>query len=191
MKKFLLTVTVLTLAIFFAGCGGGGGSSTQCEGANSGSSNKSESGSVNTKGVVINGVKWATCNVGASIPEEFGNYYTWEEAQNVCPKGWRLPTAKELESLVNAGSKWTNVNGVKGRMFGSGNTTIFMPATGYLHDGGKLFYDGANGYALGNGTTDGKTTAYYLHFDDDDEEVEVDDTSNQSLHKMSVRCVAK
>lgn len=25
------------------------------------------------------GVKWATCNVGASSPEEYGNYYAWGE----------------------------------------------------------------------------------------------------------------
>ncbi|MCI7430492.1 MAG: hypothetical protein MSS84_06410, partial [Bacteroidales bacterium] len=25
------------------------------------------------------GTKWATCNVGASTPEEYGNYYAWGE----------------------------------------------------------------------------------------------------------------
>ena len=27
------------------------------------------------------GLKWATCNVGASYPEEYGNYYAWGEIQ--------------------------------------------------------------------------------------------------------------
>lgn len=27
------------------------------------------------------GLKWATCNVGANSPEEFGNYYAWGETQ--------------------------------------------------------------------------------------------------------------
>ena len=27
------------------------------------------------------GLKWATCNVGASSPEEYGNYYAWGETQ--------------------------------------------------------------------------------------------------------------
>ena len=27
------------------------------------------------------GLKWATCNVGASAPEEYGNYYTWGETE--------------------------------------------------------------------------------------------------------------
>ena len=26
-----------------------------------------------------NGVLWATCNLGASSPEEYGNYYAWGE----------------------------------------------------------------------------------------------------------------
>jgi len=30
------------------------------------------------------GTKWACCNVGASAPEEFGNYYAWGETS---PKG--------------------------------------------------------------------------------------------------------
>ncbi len=25
------------------------------------------------------GLKWATCNIGASVPEEYGNYYAWGE----------------------------------------------------------------------------------------------------------------
>ena len=30
------------------------------------------------------GVKWASCNLGATAPEEYGNYYSWAE---VAPKG--------------------------------------------------------------------------------------------------------
>ena len=26
-------------------------------------------------------VNWATCNIGASKPEEYGNYYAWGETQ--------------------------------------------------------------------------------------------------------------
>ena len=28
------------------------------------------------------GVKWATCNVGASIPEEYGDYFSWGETES-------------------------------------------------------------------------------------------------------------
>lgn len=88
------------------------------------------------QGVVINGVTWATCNVGnygtfVSNVEDYGNYYTWLEARNnACPSGWRLPTYEEIKQLIEADNQWTTINGVGGRKFGSGNNTIFLPAAG-------------------------------------------------------------
>ncbi|MDR0874361.1 MAG: hypothetical protein LBN27_13020 [Prevotellaceae bacterium] len=113
-------------------------------------------------GVEINGIVWATRNVGApgtfvDKPEDYGGYYqwnspkvwsdtsnfalwnnewngnsatTWENANNVCPLGWRIPTAEEHQSLIDAGSVWT----IKGRIFGSGDNTIFLPASGFRFD---------------------------------------------------------
>lgn len=81
-------------------------------------------------------VKWATCNVGASSPSGYGNYYAWGETKpkssydedNSVTYGknlgdiagdsrydaaranwggkWRMPTAKECEELVE-NSTWT------------------------------------------------------------------------------------
>ena len=34
------------------------------------------------------GVKWATCNVGASSPEEYGNYYAWGETSPKAEYTW-------------------------------------------------------------------------------------------------------
>lgn len=81
-------------------------------------------------------VKWATCNVGASKPEDYGNYYAWGETSTKSKysennsktyveqmsdiKGnshydaaranwggtWRLPTRAELEELKNK-CTWT------------------------------------------------------------------------------------
>ena len=51
---------------------------------------------------------------------------TW----NPCPPGWRLPTVPEFESLVAAGSVWTAVNGVYGRLFGTAPHQLFLPAAG-------------------------------------------------------------
>ena len=88
------------------------------------------------QGVYINGVTWATCNVGdygafVSNAEDYGNYYTWVEARNnACPSGWRLPTYEEIKKLIDGDSQWTTINGVGGRIFGSGNNTIFLPAAG-------------------------------------------------------------
>ncbi len=82
------------------------------------------------------GLKWATCNVGANKPEDYGNYYAWGETKTKPSytknnsktygnqmndiKGnsqydaaranwggsWRLPTKKELEELRNK-CTWT------------------------------------------------------------------------------------
>ena len=76
-------------------------------------------------------VKWATCNVGANSPTEYGNYYAWGETntkdeytvENSTTYGrkignidgdsfydaahanwggtWRLPTEKEFDELIN------------------------------------------------------------------------------------------
>ncbi|MGM9783217.1 MAG: hypothetical protein ACI3ZV_06990 [Paludibacteraceae bacterium] len=34
------------------------------------------------------GTKWATCNVGASTPEEYGNYYAWGETEPQTTYDW-------------------------------------------------------------------------------------------------------
>jgi len=86
------------------------------------------------EGVVINGVTWAKKNLGAIDAEDYGAYYTWEEAQAACPKGWRLPTEEEFESLINKGSKWTTYNGANGRIFGDSDNYIFLPAAGGMLD---------------------------------------------------------
>lgn len=76
-------------------------------------------------------VRWATCNVGASSPSDYGNYYAWGETKTkssytegnsktynvVMPdisgepkydaatanwgEGWRMPTDEELEELID------------------------------------------------------------------------------------------
>lgn len=82
------------------------------------------------------GLKWATCNVGASSPEEYGNYYAWGEIEtkssyeqnNSVTNGqqiddfsgnpqydaaranwggtWRMPTRAEFEELIDE-CTWT------------------------------------------------------------------------------------
>ena len=89
-------------------------------------------------------VKWATCNVGANTPEEYGNYFAWGETttkssySNTNYKyssnpstlplsadvahvnwggNWRMPTKAEQDELRNSSNctwTWTTQNGVKG-----------------------------------------------------------------------------
>jgi len=86
---------------------------------------------IDNVGVVINGVRWATCNVDkpgtfAAKPEDFGMFYQWnrkkacpttgsisgwnnsdasgtiwEKANDPSPPGWRVPTSFEIKSLLD------------------------------------------------------------------------------------------
>jgi uncharacterized protein (TIGR02145 family) len=102
------------------------------------------------EGTKIKGVTWAMTNVAsqgkfAANPEDYGNYYAFEEAQTACPEGWRVPTTEEHMSLDAAGSVWTTVNGVEGRRFGSGSNSIFLPAAGCRSTGGQVYGQGSFG----------------------------------------------
>lgn len=119
------------------------------------------------------GTLWATCNVGATTPEDYGNYYAWGEttvketytsdnytyssnsatlpasadaATVVWGEGWRMPTNEEFSELVNyCYAIWTNINGVTGSLFtGPNGNSIFLPAAGRYGSG--LNNDGSYGY---------------------------------------------
>jgi len=96
------------------------------------------------QGVVINGVRWATRNVGApgafaSSPCDDGGYYqfnkgttdflsdyymsdyfnsdTWLPANDPSPAGWRVPTFDEIQKLLdtdNVTYEWIDNNGFTG-----------------------------------------------------------------------------
>ena len=85
----------------------------------------------NNKGVLINGVRWATCNVDnpgafAATPESAGKFYQWnrrtawpaignvsnwsnmppagsrwEKSNDPSPAGWRIPTLDEIKKLLD------------------------------------------------------------------------------------------
>jgi len=82
------------------------------------------------QGVTINGVIWATKNIGASNPEDYGTYYTQEQAKTACPQGWRLPTELDFRNLRAIGATYAEQNGIAGAKFGYENNYIFLPANG-------------------------------------------------------------
>ncbi len=139
-------------------------------------------------------VKWARYNVGASSPTGYGNYYAWGEtstkseyteansktygqsigdiagdsrydvARAKWGSTWRLPTANEIDELINKCSwKWTTVGGVKGyKVTGPNGNSIFLPAAGD-RNGSSLLGQGSNGYYWSS-TPYGTSTAYSLTF---------------------------
>ena len=120
-------------------------------------------------------VKWATCNVGANNPEEYGKYFAWGETYSksyyngssytytdnptTLPMSadaarvnwggnWRMPTMEELEELCSKCTwSWTTENGVNGYKITSKSNGhyIFLPAAGY-RDLGSLYGAGDYGY---------------------------------------------
>ena len=120
-------------------------------------------------------VKWATCNVGTTKPEGYGDYFAWGETRSksyyngssysyydnptTLPLSadaaranwggkWRMPTIDEFEELRNNCTwKWTTQNGVNGYKVtsNSNGNYIFLPAAGY-RDLGSLYGAGDYGY---------------------------------------------
>ncbi len=114
------------------------------------------------------GTLWATCNVGATTPEGYGDYFAWGEIQpktvysgstyeftdnltTLVPSDdaatanwgneWRMPSAYQwIELQDNTDSAWTTQNGVNGRLFTASNGhSLFLPAAGSRWGDFRLF----------------------------------------------------
>lgn len=97
-------------------------------------------------------VKWASCNVGASSPEDIGRYYSYPEHFGNSKVGeLRLPTYEEVDELLTD-CTWTisKINGVKGyKITGPSGNSIFLPLGGQnVKDnyGTKIKYKGKYGW---------------------------------------------
>ena len=102
------------------------------------------------------GIKWATCNVGATTEYEYGNYYSWgitepntitwldnNEVEEISGTSfdvahvdwggsWRMATLDEWNELIN-NCEWSWVsNGAKSgyNITGPNGNSIFLPAAG-------------------------------------------------------------
>ena len=91
MKKIKFLVAVCCMLAVFTACEknepsdntNDNGTNTDQNDSNSNSGNNNATGTANGHDYVDLGlsVKWATCNVGATKPEEYGNYYAWGETE--------------------------------------------------------------------------------------------------------------
>ena len=109
------------------------------------------------------GTLWATCNVGAENPEDYGDYFAWGEtttkdiyegnykdynveeldavhdaATSNWGGSWQMPSIDQFGELINSDyttTEWTTVNGVNGRKITSNinGNSIFLPATGWYY----------------------------------------------------------
>jgi hypothetical protein len=138
-------------------------------------------------------VKWASWNVGATKPEEYGAYFGWADPtglktsqsnndypsanppQNICGTeydaahvhwggSWRLPTREEQLELVN-NCEWTraSINGIQGYWVAGNGNRIFLPAGGG-RAGTSINYRGSGADFWSGNLSINTDEAYYMWF---------------------------
>ncbi len=121
---------------------------------------------------------------------------SWIKINDPCPKGWRIPTYQELDTLAKIDSRWeTRKNtvdnrevNVSGRVFEDGSNTLFLPAAGYLSREGTYYEDHLGGFYWGGEVySDGVTYRYPYCFSFGSSEMKVGD--NFHFVGFSCRCV--
>jgi uncharacterized protein (TIGR02145 family) len=142
------------------------------------------------EGVTINGVTWAKTNVGVrgafmDYPWHQGSYHTFEEAKVACPQGWRLPSREEFATLNQAHSEWTIMFDAYGYRFGSGGSSVFLPASGYLHRDSEVKYKDLDGHYWTSTPEDGQS-AWSQYFS---KAGQPKTYINHQEYHFSVRCV--
>ena len=140
------------------------------------------------------GTLWATCNVGTSKPEEYGDYFAWGEnttkskynsstytfsskkdiANANWGGNWRMPTKDEKDELRDPSYTtwtWTTHNGVEGYRVTSNvnDNSIFLPAAGYRYSS-ELYEEGSYGYYWSRSLdTSDSEKAYCLYFNNSEQ----------------------
>ena len=163
------------------------------------------------------GLKWATCNVGAIKPEEYGDYFAWGEikpkqryvdddytyksnpktlplsadAANVNWGGkWRMPTRAEQDELRNHCTwEWTTLYGEKGyKVISKKNgNSIFLPAAGYRYNSSLSNAGSYGSYWSSSLRTSYSSSAFNLYFNSS----YVDWRSDLRDYGQSVRAVCE
>lgn len=160
-------------------------------------------------------VKWASCNLGAECPEDFGGHWAWGEleqkrsygydnysgelfydaAQDQLGSNWRIPTLHEIVELEsNCDQEWLCLNGINGYRFTSkkNGNSIFLPAAGFWGWYNSVFHDlnyvGQKGlYWSLSPSDDGK--ASYLDFDSQEIHCFVSNSRFENYYGLSIRPV--
>lgn len=144
------------------------------------------------------GRSYQNCDVVADL---FGEYYTWEEAQFVCPYGWRLPTAAEFdEDLGNiAGDLMSRARFLGTEMWPywpdvliTNDTQFNALPVGYMDLATSVQARGYKEYAAwwtSDSVTEGdESLGIYRYIYCEDPDIKKGKGSQQSL-ALSVRCV--
>lgn len=167
------------------------------------------------------GLKWATCNVGASKPEEYGYYFAWGETAHKTeytggnsifghemndisgnPQydaaranwggSWRMPREYEMEELLDYCEwEWTQKNGVNGYKVIGRNGKIIFLPAAGYRDGSSLYYAGSDGYYWSSTPNDYYGDKCAYSLNFDSGNQDTYDDWHSRLYGLSVRPVVK
>jgi len=146
----------------------------------------SESNKVGTKesdGVTINGITWATKNVGATNPEDYGKYFDRERTKTACPEGWYLPSEEDFKAILNYGT-WTRQKGKYGLKIEENGNFFFLPAAGYYMEPHYIEQDKSGFYRSSTAAQGHAFFKIALEFNKDTEKIVWDTNYGQP-----VRCI--
>ena len=86
--------------------------------------------------VEIGGLKWATCNVGANTPKDYGWYFSWAGKTGYVRNGSKWVTA-QVGSELSGGFSWANAPYNTGGVQTSWNKYIPTGKSSYWSGGGS------------------------------------------------------
>lgn len=136
-------------------------------------------------------VKWASCNLGAQNPEEYGEYFPFKkDMTQVCDSylvgGLRIPTKEEIEELVTkCESVWISYKGINGLLvIGPNKNKIFLPATGEFVNGRIHYLQGRTGsyWSFTIGVNYNKIMGAYVWGFNDDRKLQLGGIDGPSDH---------
>ena len=139
-------------------------------------------------------VKWCGCNLGASRPEESGEYYRWADGMNghsldgfpvemeiagtkydvayqLSDGKLKTPTRKQFKELIDRCRwSWITYNETTGcKITGPSGKSIFLPGAGRKSDYG-IYRKDSFGYYWSSSRGHG-LNAYYLYFNEEDSDL--------------------
>lgn len=138
---------------------------------------------------LASGTLWATCNIDAKSPKEYGKnieVFDFSYIDEEWGDEWRVPNLKEFEELKKSCSwTWSQLDGVNGMyVIGPNSYGIFLPAAGWEED---KTHGGINtqGWYWTNTAYNSHGDQYYLFFQKDGTSIENEDDN----YELSVRPV--
>lgn len=132
-------------------------------------------------------------NNDPSLVEKFGRLYTWTVAKNACPDGWKIPSNKDWQQLVDFhnpkdGSYILDINNVACKNLMKSGVNNFGAKIGGCRDEDKK-YNSINKYGLywaSNPSSEGYNSSWIFSPDSD---LGIYGDEERNTYALSIRCI--